>query len=203
MQRPRAAAFGRPVRVRRMNQRRISSNDLPREIQAVSLSRARIAGGRAADESEQHARSDNMRPNVTLTGTLLLLFSLVSIACGSSLPTPAPTDSLRGVNNLAPAAGTTLQAGQTVTFSGTVGYSLASTESGTLVMVIQDQASRLLQEPGTQPSVAVGKGSGDVTLSQTLTLPATGITSIVVMFGLVPMGTDRTSIVTTMSYPVR
>ena len=145
------------------------------------------------------------------TSATISLICLVATACGSSTPTvPTPTpstptasDSLKGVTSLAPATGTVLQPGQTVAFGGTAGYALATADSGTVFMVIQDQANHILQEVGTQPRAAVVKGTGEVTLSQTITLPTSGVTSIVVFFALLPAGANTTSAAVSVSYPVR
>ena len=138
------------------------------------------------------------------------LICLVVAACGSSAPNaPTPTastplsDALRGVTSLAPPTGTALQLGQTVTFGGTAGYSLATADSGTVFMVIQDQANHILQEVGSQPRVTVGKGTGDVMLSQTITVPTSGVSSIVVFFALLPAGAAATNAAVSVSYPVR
>jgi hypothetical protein len=144
------------------------------------------------------------------TATISLI-CLIAGACGGSTPaapTPTPStstanDSLRGVTNLAPATGTVLQPGQTVAFGGTAGYSLATADSGTVFMVIQDQANHILQEAGSQPRAAVVKGSGDVALSQTITLPTSGVTSIVVFFALLPAGATTTSATASVTYSVR
>src|SRR3982750_1571651 len=104
--------------------------------------------------------------------------------CGSSpaaptLPTPAPaSDSVSSVTSMSPTPGTALQLGQTVTFAGTPAYVLASADFGAMRMVIQDQANHVLQTDGTQVIAVAHRGSGDVTLSQTVTLPADGITSV-------------------------
>ena len=144
---------------------------------------------------------------VSATATISFL-SLMAGGCGGSspaAPTPAPTvsDSVRGVSNVAPTTGTALQPGQTVTFSGTPAYSLATADSGTIYMVIQDQANRILQDVTMQPRVAVVKGSGELTLSQTLTLPTSGVTTVVVIFALLPTGASATNATASVSYPVR
>jgi len=140
---------------------------------------------------------------------VLSLVSFIAGGCGSSSPaaptpsTPTVTDAMRGVTNLAPTSGTVLQPGQTVTFGGTAGYSLATADSGTVFMVVQDQANRILQDVTTQPRVAVVKGSGEATFSQTLTVPSSGVTSVVVFFALLPAGATGTNATASVSYPVR
>ena len=67
-------------------------------------------------------------------------------------------------------------------------------------MVIQDQANQALQ--ATQPNAQVVKGSGQATLSQTITLPGTGITSVR-LFALLPTGATSTISNVAVSYPVK
>jgi hypothetical protein len=128
-------------------------------------------------------------------------------ACGGPSTAPSsPTqakDSVTSVINMVPAAGTALQAGQTVTFSGTPGYTLASADVGSMIMVIQDQTDRALPASTTQPIVVVHRGSADVTLSETITIPASGVTSVRVFFVLAPAGAATTYASAQVSYPVR
>ena len=137
-----------------------------------------------------------------------LFLSLAVAGCGSSpaaptLPTPAPaSDSVSSVTSMSPTPGTALQLGQTVTFAGTPAYVLASADLGAMRMVIQDQANRVLQTDGTQVIAVAHRGSGDVTLSQTITLPSEGITSVRVFFVLVPAGASSSNAALSVSYPV-
>jgi hypothetical protein len=137
-----------------------------------------------------------------------IALGLAVSGCGGASPAaPAPstpaTDSLSSVTNMVPAPGTPLQAGQTVTFSGTPGYVLASADFGTVVMVIEDQNDRVLPMSSTLSMTVVGRGSGDVTISQTVTLPADGITSVQVFFVLAPAGATSTKASVRLEYPVR
>ena len=137
--------------------------------------------------------------------------SVLVAGCGSSPtapdppPTPAPTTSTSdsiSLANIAPAPGTNLLPGQTVTFSATVAFSLLSADSAAIVLGIQDQANQRLQPIGPQPSATVAKGSGQAALSQSITLPSTGITSVRVFFSLTPAGATRTDVVVSVTYPV-
>lgn len=103
---------------------------------------------------------------------------------------------------MVPVTGTTLQAGQSVTFSGTPGYTLASADLGTVVMVLQDQDGRALPSSSVSTAV-VHRGSADVTLTQTVTLPADGVTAVNVFFLLAPAGSTSTKASVRLSYPVR
>ena len=114
-------------------------------------------------------------------------------------PTPA-RDSLNGLTNLSPALGTALQAGQTVGFAGTAGYTLATADVGMVMMSIQDQADRPLQTSDPQPTVVVARGTATATLSQTVTLPTTGVTSVRLSFFLAPAGSTTTNVVLSVLY---
>jgi len=144
---------------------------------------------------------------VGLPGPLIL--SIAMGGCGSSPAAPTPptpaaaSDSVSSVVNMNPSPGTALQLGQTVTFAGTPAYVLVSADLGTMRMVIQDQANRVLQTDGTQVTAVVHRGSADVTLSQTVTLPADGITSVRVFFVLVPAGATSSNATLSVSYPIR
>ena len=139
---------------------------------------------------------------------LLSALGLVLAGTGCGGPPVAPTatvpavDAVNGVTNMVPAPGTTLTAGGTVTFSGTPAYTLASADLGTVQMVIQDQDDRPLPVPGSQ-AVLAHRGTGDVTITQTVTLPADGITSVHLYFFLVPAGAASTNASVRLTYPVR
>ena len=137
---------------------------------------------------------------------MTVLLALTAAGCGST-PTPtmpgpvAAADSVSSITGLSPALGTTLAPGQVVTFTGTAGYALNSAGTGVVVMVIQDQANRGLQ--ATQPNAQVVKGLGEATLTQTIALPATGVTSVRLFFSLLPTGATSTASNVAVSYPVR
>jgi hypothetical protein len=143
-----------------------------------------------------------------LMGTTTVLLAIATTGCGSTPAptTPAPTvltDAVYGVTDLSPAVGTTLAAGRQVTFTGTVGYSLNTAGTGALFMVLQDQSNQRLQPPGTQPTTAVIAGSGQATLSQTITLPSTGITSVRLFFSLLPSGATSTNSNVAITFAVK
>jgi hypothetical protein len=102
-----------------------------------------------------------------------------------------------------PLAGTPLQASETVTFTATLAYTLATADSGQIVIVIQDQNDRKLQQLGrAQPAAVVSKGTGTLTLADTIMIPASGVSSVRVIFPLVPAGATRTEVLVSVSYPV-
>jgi hypothetical protein len=101
-----------------------------------------------------------------------------------------------------PPTGTPLQAGGTVTFTATLNFTLASADSGQIVIVIQDQNNQNLRAGGPQPAALVNRGTGTATLADSVVVPASGITSVRVIFPLVPQGATRTDILVSISYPV-
>ena len=134
----------------------------------------------------------------------------MSVACD---PLTLPTDIL-GSNSLAgdaialtsitPSAGTHLRAGRTVTFTATLTYTLASAARGQIAVVIQDQFDRNLRPPDSyQTFVQIARGTGTVTLSDSIALPGSGVSYVSVFFplsaGLSPPPTD---VIVKVSYPV-
>src|SRR5881394_1314423 len=99
-------------------------------------------------------------------------------------PYVAPQDSLNSVVDMNPQPGTELHPGQTVTFSGTVGFVLATADVGTLYMAVQDQTRHPLTSD--IKTLVVHNGSADATISQTVTIPADGVTSVTVFFVMLP-----------------
>jgi hypothetical protein len=136
-----------------------------------------------------------------LVSTFVL--ALAAAGCGGTPPmAPTPVDAINGVTNMVPAPGTPLQAGQPVTFSGTPGYALYTADLGAVQMVVEDQNDRQLSTDSIQVVVA-HRGTGDATLTQTVTLPADGVTSVHLYFFLVPAGATSTKAVVRLTYPVR
>lgn len=118
-------------------------------------------------------------------------------------PTPSPASDALSVASIAPAGGTLLQPGQAVTFTATLNCTLASTATGTVAIVIQDQLDRSLQAPGRpQPETALSRGSSSVTLTDSIVIPASGVSSVRVFFPLIPSGATTTSVVRLVTYPV-
>lgn len=138
--------------------------------------------------------------------TLVVALASIGVAgcrdsTAPSKPAPPATDAIRLVS-MSPDSGTILAPAQTVTFSGTVNYTLGTADSGSVLMVIEDQNFAVIQPTGTQPRARVAAGQRDVSMSQTLTLPPAGITAVNVFFPLVPKGATSTKTVAFVSYPV-
>lgn len=134
---------------------------------------------------------------------LALWFSLFLIAgCGSNSPTTPTTDFI-ALDSIVPAAGTSLTPGDRVTFTAIVTCTIVSSNGGLTAMAIQDQANRSLIPPGeTAPFATLVKGTATVTLSHTVTIPASGST-VTVALPIFVNESNSTRAVVTRSYPVR
>jgi hypothetical protein len=89
------------------------------------------------------------------------------------------------------------------TFTATVSYTLASAASAQIVMVIQNQLDQNLKPPGVvQSAVPIVMGTGNATLSDSITIPGSGVSSVRVVLPLVPAGATRTEVLVSVSYPV-
>ena len=106
------------------------------------------------------------------------------------------------LTSITPPASDTLRLAQQVSFAATVGYALNSAETGEIQMFIQDQTGAIIQ-PGPPPSVAISRGSGMVTLSDTITISAAGVTRVDVFLALFPAGQSFTNVVVDVSYLVQ
>ncbi len=122
--------------------------------------------------------------------------------CGSDTPT-GPTTDFISVESIVPAAGTTLTAGERVTFTAVVTCTIVSAEGGFAALVLQDQRNlSLLQNDERAPEATLRKGTATVTLSQTITIPTSGST-VNALFPIFIDGTDSTRAVAVRTYPVR
>ena len=132
-----------------------------------------------------------------------LWFALFLIAgCGSSRPT-SPTTDFISLTSIVPAAGTTLNAGERVTFTAVVTCTIVNSDGGFAAMVIQDQGNRTLRGEGDiQPQATLAKGTTTVTLSQTVTVPVSG-SSVTVALPIFVNESTTTRAVVTRQYTVR
>jgi hypothetical protein len=135
--------------------------------------------------------------------------STLVVACGGSPAVPtAPyvpddpnnfvVDSI-GFGPMLPVVGTSLAAGQTVTFRGIANYALYTASSAVGELLLLDQADRALQPAGSHPTAMVGKGVGQIPFSQTITLPATGVSVVKVLYVLTTAGGAETTIMVSYS----
>ncbi|HTQ80171.1 MAG TPA: hypothetical protein VMM92_09250 [Thermoanaerobaculia bacterium] len=137
--------------------------------------------------------------------TLVLALTLVTSAlagCSGSGHSPSESSSdAISITGISPTAGGKLAPGSTVTFTANVSYQLSSAATGTIVLSLEDQLSNPLQT-GTQPSVTVNQGQGTTSLTDHLTIPASGVTQIQVFVSLTPAGAAFTNTVALVTYPV-
>jgi hypothetical protein len=132
-----------------------------------------------------------------------LLFVLVLIAgCGSNGPTTPTTESI-ALDSIVPPAGTSLNAGDRVTFSAEVTCTIVNSDGGSVVMLILDQGNRPLSpaEESPQPTSLL-RGTTNVTLTQTVTIPPSGST-VNVVIPLFVRESNTTRVVVMRSYQVR
>jgi len=128
--------------------------------------------------------------------------SLFLLAGCASSPTAPTTDSI-SLTSIVPAGGTTLTAGDRVTFTAVVNCTIVNSDGGLTAMVIQDQANRSLLAPGeVQPQTALVKGTTTVTLSHTVTIPESGST-LTVALPIFVNESSSTRAVVTRQYTVR
>ena len=138
-----------------------------------------------------------------ITGTLSFVVSLFLLTgCSSDTPT-GPTSDFITLESIVPAAGTTLTPGERVTFTAVVTATIVSAESGFTAFVLQDQRNLSLLEIGERaPEATLRKGTATVTLSQTITIPATA-TTVNAIFPIFIDGSNSTRAVAVRTYPVR
>jgi hypothetical protein len=104
------------------------------------------------------------------------------------------------LESASPAPGTPITVGQTVEFKFTVSYELSLKDKGAIVLVIQDETNKRLDD-GKQQSENVLRGKGTVTLTQSLMVPA-GREEVMFFIPLVPAGISHTSGELVVRYPV-
>ena len=140
---------------------------------------------------------------IRAAGVLACIASSVQAGCASSGARSIGTGAGYSVTLVAadPRAGSDLAEGQSITLTTTVRYDLAATDSGRVVLLLQDDAGRNLVVGRPQASQLVYRGSGQVTLSDTLTVPH-GIRQLQVFVLLAPWGFGRVSQRVFIDYPV-
>jgi len=101
-----------------------------------------------------------------------------------------------------PTPGTALVLGENVAFSVTVEYRLEIAERGDIVLVFQGESDKILIHGRSQATLQVERGSGQVTLSDTLTLPP-DVREVHLYVTLLPEGLVRSAGTILITYPVR
>jgi hypothetical protein len=139
------------------------------------------------------------------SAVLGLSLALLMLGCsGSDSPTdPGPTTDSLVLESFEPPVSTVLAPGSRVSFRARVRYALATASTGRVLIVIQDQTGNNISGTSPQPSVAVTLGAGTVELADTITVPASGVTSVQVFYPLIPGGAQQSTVVQRVIYTVR
>jgi hypothetical protein len=146
-----------------------------------------------------------MKARAKAWGLLHAVFlTVATVECGHSPTEPSlPANDSVTIVSISPDPAIPLTAGSTVNFKGIVTYSLASTPSGVVVIVIEDQAFHNLSSTNPQPTAGVSRGSGTVTLTDSAVIPSTGVSTVLVFFPLAATGGGTSLAVQSVSYTVR
>ena len=127
---------------------------------------------------------------------LLLLVSLVALpSCGGS-PTQ-PTRDWIELKSIQPAEGSTVAAGEQVTFTATVECTIATSEGGTVSLLVQGPGALNAPTP-----TSLSKGTKTVTLTGTARMPESGVT-VTVFIPLWVNQSNTTAMYKRISYSVR
>lgn len=142
---------------------------------------------------------------LALTGCAPTVATPNAVPSATTAPLPQTTDT-RGYGltlvNVTPANGTRLAPGKAVIFSVTVAYHLEVADTGMIVLVPQDERGSSILRWRAQRALPVGRGTGQVTLTDSLTVPE-GIRGVHLFIVLAPAGYETTEGEVVLRYPVR
>lgn len=128
---------------------------------------------------------------------LVLLLSAASLAsCGGKSPTQ-PTHDWIELKSIQPAENTVFARGDTVTFNATVECTVASSDGGTVVLIVQ--SGPVINQP---TPVTLPKGTTTVTLTSSLTMPDSEM-PITVFIPLFVNGSNETAMMKRLNYTVK
>jgi hypothetical protein len=128
--------------------------------------------------------------------------AILASACAGDAPT-GPTTDFIAIDSMVPAAGTTLVAGERVTFTATITCTIVTADGGFAAFVLQDQRNQSLRDGDTlAPEATLRKGTATHTFTQTITVPESGST-VNALFPLFVTGSDSTRAVAVRTYAVR
>jgi hypothetical protein len=136
--------------------------------------------------------------------SLSVFLSAGAIAfCSKSSPTePVVLQDSVTIVSIQPPAGAILQVGAPVSFTVTVAFTLASAPSGSVVMVVEDDAFRTIPGSLPQPTIGISRGRGMVTLTQQILVPPADVASVDVFFALAATGGTQSLAVQEVTYHV-
>ncbi len=148
-----------------------------------------------------------MRPSVFkkrfLIVLLLILLIVVAAAagCNSNSSTAPAVPNFLAIASISPPAGSKLAPGSSASFGANITYMLNNAGSATLTLVFADQNGNPLNA-GNQPTTIVPAGQGSATLTGQIVVPATGVTSLQVLFQLTANTGMSAPTVVSATYPV-
>jgi len=140
-----------------------------------------------------------------LFASVLLACATLSNATDAQMPWAFVNGAGQGysvkLESVSPLPGTPLAVGQSVEFSVTVSYQLSIAKKGSIILVIQDETNKSLSADKKQQMQLVDRGSGQVTLTDSLVVPA-GSGEVRLFIPIVPVGVQNTSGELLIRYPV-
>ena len=149
----------------------------------------------------------DMRSVARMTVAAIILSEAAPAAFAAEGPLPwsfvngsAKGDSIQLVS-ASPVPGTKVAVGQTVEFRITVSYQLSIAAKGSIILVVQDENNKNLQEGKPQQSQLVDRGKGTITLTESFVVPA-GFSKVRLIVSLVPQGIQLTDGELVLRYPV-
>jgi hypothetical protein len=144
-----------------------------------------------------------MFPSVLKRGLpiLLLLVAAAAAGCNSSSSTAPAAPNFLAIASISPPAGAKLAPGRSASFAANVTYMLNNAASATLTLVFEDQNNNMLNT-GNQPTTILPAGQGTATLTGQIAVPATGVTSLQVLFVLTANTGMSAPTVVSAVYPV-
>jgi hypothetical protein len=143
-----------------------------------------------------------MSTRAAITGLVLAMSLFLAGSCGSNSSPTTPTTDFIALDSIAPAAGTPLKAGDRVTFTAVVTCTIVSSTGGFTTMLLADQFNRLLTPADEPPQrTPLSKGTATVTLSNTITIPASG--TVRVALPIFINESNSTAAAVTRDYPVQ
>lgn len=129
---------------------------------------------------------ENVRRRLSLLAcALALALSLSGCGGGSSSPTePEQAPEQFIIESISPALGTRLRRGTTVDFSVTARYQIRAARSQASLLVLDQDRNILPGASGAEVIAVVSGLTGTFTLSNRVSLPSTGLTSVRVRVSL-------------------
>jgi hypothetical protein len=137
-----------------------------------------------------------------LRALALAMAAGLALGCGrGSSPSDTSGPDIVIIATIAPPDGTVLAPGGKVTFDAGISYLLNSAGAAAIVMTVEDQSGRVLN-PDSEVTTIVSRGTGSVRFTDQVTVPATGASTVRVLFTLSPTPPVSPPVLASASYPV-